>query len=72
MLRLKALHNSTTIDEAKRKYEVFKANFMSFDESVRQDSDDNISSVSDRDERHPPVKKNRLFKHNLLRHTREL
>ena len=31
-------------------------------ESIRQDSDDNASSGSDRDERHPPAKKKSLIK----------
>ena len=54
MLRLKALHNSTTIEEVKQKYEkVLKVDFMSSDESVTQDSDNNLSN---RDERRPPVK----------------
>ena len=33
---------------------------MSSDESVRQDSDGSASSGSDRDERHPPVKKKKV------------
>ena len=44
---------------------------MSSDESVRQDSDGSVSSGSDRDERHPPVKK-RLIKHRLPWRSREM
>ena len=70
------MQNSSTIEEAaKQKYEeVLKADFMSLDESVRQDSDDNASSGSDREEssRHPPAKKKRLIKHKLPWRSREM
>ena len=51
---------------------MLKAEFMSSDESVRQDSDGSVSSGSDRDERHPPVKKKRLIKHKLPWRSREM
>ena len=67
------MQRSTTIHETtKVKFaEVLKAEFMSSDESVVENTD-NSDSDSDTDGRSPPTRKKRLIKHKMSWRSREM